>query len=106
MTNQHGAEMASTTFQANNFARMAHETLQCEGTQGHWEDGYFNINLVGNYDHTMGDVTIRVTSTLDQGANDESIGIGDMHIEYDYDPSVEWVRPNTRNYDEGKTNPT
>jgi hypothetical protein len=29
-----------------------------------------------------------------------------MQIEYDYDPSVEWVQPNTRDYDEGKTNPT
>jgi hypothetical protein len=106
MTNQQGTEMASTTFQGNNFAKLAHQTLQCGNTAGHWEDGYFNINLNGVYDYSMGDVTIRVTSTLDQGASDESIGIGDMRIEYDYDPSVEWVQPNTRDYDEGESNPT
>ena len=70
MTNQHGTEMASTTFTGNNFARLAHETLRCENSVGGWDDGYFNINLVGTYDHSMGDVTIRVTSTLDQGAGD------------------------------------
>jgi hypothetical protein len=106
MTNQHGVEMAKESFQGNNFARLAHETMQCSETQGHWEDGFFNINLVAPYDANMGDVTVRVTSTLDQGANDESLGIGDMHIEYDYDPSVEWVQPNTKDFDEGVDNPT
>jgi hypothetical protein len=57
----------------------------------------------------MGDVMIKVTNQLDQGAGDESIGYGDMEVTYEYDTSVEWVRLPTEspaNYDEGVENPT
>jgi hypothetical protein len=36
----------------------------------------------------MGDITVRLTNTLDQDANDESIGYGDMHLEYDYNGEI------------------
>jgi hypothetical protein len=37
----------------------------------------------------MGDLTIRVTNTLDQGAGDESIGVGEFRLIYEVDPSIE-----------------
>jgi hypothetical protein len=81
--------MDSKTVQGNNFANLADETLQCEGSVEGWQDGYFNIALSSSYDREQqGDVTIRVSNTLDQGASDESIGYGDMKLEYDFDPSV------------------
>jgi hypothetical protein len=111
MTAANGETLDTVTYQGNNFARLGDQTLQCENSQGHWEDGFFNVDLASDYDHSMGDVTIRVTNTLDQDANDESIGYGDMSLDYDYDPTVEWperVYPTASpaNYDEGHNNPT
>lgn len=52
---------------------------------------------------SMGDVTARVTTTLDQGATDESFGIGNMRFFYEFDDG----RPVSEgDYDEGKLNPT
>ena len=94
MTDSNGQVMDSTTVQGNNFANLADETLQCEGTVGGWQDGYFNVALSSSYNRDQqGDITIRVTNTLDQGAGDESIGYGDMEFEYDFDNSVPWNRP-------------
>jgi hypothetical protein len=49
-----------------------------------------------------------VTSTLDQGATDESIGVGDMRLYYKYDPNVAALLPTSSpaNYDAGEENPT
>ena len=55
------------------------------------------------YDSSMGDVTVTVTTTLDQGAADESFGIGNMRLHYEFDDG----RPVSEgDYDEGETNPT
>jgi hypothetical protein len=58
----------------------------------------------------MGDVTIRITNTLDQGATDESIGYGDMSFTYQFDPDHEdQIRLPTvspAKYDNGVHNPT
>ena len=55
----------------------------------------------------MGDVTIKVTNTLDQGASDESIGYGDMKLEYEFG-AFDFVLPTESpvNVDEGERNPT
>jgi hypothetical protein len=68
--------MAEQTWQGNNFANLADQTVQCPGSVGGWQDGYFEVSLSSDYNHDMGDVTVRVTTTLDQGATDESIGYG------------------------------
>lgn len=57
----------------------------------------------------MGNLEVRVTNTLDQGAGDESIGIGDFKLVYDYDPAVEevvWPTESPANYDGGDATPT
>jgi hypothetical protein len=51
----------------------------------------------------MGDITIRVTNTLDQGATDESIGYGDMKFTYDFNDGR---NPNMVDVDEDEPNPT
>jgi hypothetical protein len=84
MKDQHGNVMDTTTRQGNNFARLADETLQCPNTVGGWDDGYFNVALTAPYDSTMGDVTIRLTNTLDQNPDDEAIGWGNLKLEFDY----------------------
>jgi hypothetical protein len=81
--------------------------MQCDNSQGHWQDGYFNVRLESSYRPTMGDVTIKVTNTLDQGASDESIGYGDMKLEYEFGDFT-FVLPTESpvNVDEGVRNPT
>jgi hypothetical protein len=51
----------------------------------------------------MGDVTVRVTTTLDQGATDESIGYGDMNFVYEFGEGRE---TDIMDVDEGVENPT
>jgi hypothetical protein len=51
----------------------------------------------------MGDVTVRVTNTLDQGAGDESIGYGDMNFEYEFG---EGRTTDINDVDEGVENPS
>jgi hypothetical protein len=81
MKDQHGNVMATTQHQGNNFANLADETVQCEGSVGGWADGYFHVTLDSAYNReTNGDVTITVSNTLDQGASDESIGYGNMNF--------------------------
>jgi hypothetical protein len=84
MTDRHGNVLDTATYQGNNFAKLADETVKCPNTVGGWDDGFFNVALSSSYNPHMGDITVRLTNTLDQDANDESIGYGDMHFEYDY----------------------
>jgi hypothetical protein len=94
--------MDTKSYQGNNFASLGDWTGQCPGSVDGWQDGYFNVALTSNYDRdTQGDVTIRVTNTLDQGAGDESIAYGDMELDYDYDPDMPWDKPEIVNIDEG-----
>jgi hypothetical protein len=65
MTNAAGTVMASETFTGNNFSGLADNTVQCEGSDA-WDDGYFEVMLTAPYDETTGDVTIRITNTLNQ----------------------------------------
>jgi hypothetical protein len=51
----------------------------------------------------MGDVTVRITNTLDQGAGDESIGYGDMNFVYEFG---EGRATGVIDVDDGVTNPT
>jgi hypothetical protein len=98
-----GNELGSKTFQGNNFANMADETVQCEGSVGGWQDGYYNIRLEIDYNQDMGDVTAKIVNTLDQGAGDESIGIGNMKLMYEFNDG----RPVSEgDYDDGLENPT
>jgi hypothetical protein len=81
MTDEYGRVLAEQSYQGNNFAKLADWTGHCEESVGGWEDGFFNVNLEADYNPaTNGDVTVRVTNTLDQGAGDESIGYGDMNF--------------------------
>jgi hypothetical protein len=91
MKDASGNVLDSVTKQGNNFASMGDETLRCEDSVGGWDDGYYNIDLSAPYTRSMGKLEVRVTNTLDQGASDESIGVGDFKLVYDYDPSVEEV---------------
>jgi hypothetical protein len=63
MTNAAGAVMASETFTGNNFAGLADSTVACEGSAG-WDDGYFEVTLTSDYGPSTGDVTIKITNTL------------------------------------------
>jgi len=78
---------------------------QCQHNQPGWDMGYYEVQLTSSYDPTMGKVTFRITNTLDQGAGDESIGVGNLRITYDFDPNVEWNPPQTINPDEDVANP-
>jgi hypothetical protein len=89
MTDSHDNVLASKEFIGNNFEQRAHMTLDCEDSVGGWQDGYFMVRLESEYDFDMGDVTVKITNTLDQGTGDESIAFGDLTFEYDYDPSVQ-----------------
>jgi hypothetical protein len=51
----------------------------------------------------MGDITVRVTNTLNQGASDESIGYGNMILHYEFDDGQP---TSTGNYDADETDPT
>jgi hypothetical protein len=53
----------------------------------------------------MGDVTVRVTNTLDQDAGDESIGYGDMSLKYEFG-EFNLPEESPVNVDEGTRNPT
>jgi hypothetical protein len=102
MTNAAGEVMDSVTKTGNNFSKNGDRTLSCESSVGGWEDGYFEIELSAPYDENTGDVEVRISSTLDQGATDESIGYGEMNFEYvfeDGNPIVE------ADYDEGVADP-
>jgi hypothetical protein len=77
--------------------------MQCPGSIGGWQDGYFTFQLESEYARRMGDITVRVTNTLDQGANDESIGYGDMSFVYEFSEGRE---TEIANVDEGVENPT
>jgi len=100
MIDQSGTVLDSITKQGNNFANQADETLSCPGSVDGWQDGYFDVSLSAAYNKQQnGAITIRVTNTLDQGANDESIGYGDMNFDYEFDPTVPWNPPRINNYD-------
>ena len=78
--------LAEETFQGNNFANLADSTVSCSDSVGGWADGYYNVELSAEYSlERDGDVTVRITNTLDQGTGDESIGYGDMYFEYEFD---------------------
>ena len=51
----------------------------------------------------MGDITVRITNTLDQGAGDESIGYGDMSFVYEFGEGRE---TGVIDVDDGVDNPT
>jgi hypothetical protein len=55
--------------------------VTCEET-GPWQDGYQEVDITVAYDVTDGDLTVRITNTLDQNPDDESIGYGDLHLYY------------------------
>jgi hypothetical protein len=105
MKNSHGTVMDSVQVRGNNFEGVADVTLSCDGSVGGWQDGYFDVMLTSDYNQDMGDVTVRVTTTLDQGAGDESIGYGNMQFNYDFDPSIPWVQPSSNDFDDGVDNP-
>jgi len=107
MKDAHGTVLGTVTKQGNNFASLGDETLSCEESVGGWQDGYFNIRLESAYDVSQGDIEVRITNTLDQGAGDESIGFGEMRLVYKFDPNVEWVPALVGDYDddEGNENP-
>jgi hypothetical protein len=48
-------------------------------------------------------VTVKVTTTLDQNAGDESIGYGDMTFEYEFDDGTP---SSTNDFDDGVEDPT
>jgi hypothetical protein len=104
MKDQNGNVLDSITTQGNNFASLGDLTLNCGNSAGHWTDGVFEISLRSDYDASMGDVTIRVTNTLDQDANDESIGYGDMRLNYEFDDGR--PRPATADIDEDVSDPS
>jgi hypothetical protein len=104
MKDSQGNVLDTVTRQGNNFASLGDETLSCEGSVGGWQDGFFNIRLESSYDVSKGDIDVRITNTLDQGAGDESIGFGDMRLVYKFDPSVEWVQLPTGDYDDDMGN--
>jgi hypothetical protein len=104
MQDQNGNVLDTVTIQGNNFASLGDQTMNCGGSQGHWTDGVFEVSLRSNYDTSMGDVTIRVTNTLDQGANDESIGYGDMRLNYEFNDGR--PTPATTNIDDGVSDPS
>jgi hypothetical protein len=106
MRDAHGNVMDSKTYQGNNFANMADETVQCEGSVGGWQDGYFNVQLNSAYDASKGDVTIRITNSLDQGAGDESIGYGNMDLMYEFDDGNQGPTTSPADYDNGDTDAT
>jgi hypothetical protein len=58
--------------------------------------------LTAPYDSSAGDVTIRITNTLDQGTSDESIGYGELQLKYEFDDGH---RPLIGDYDEGVNDP-
>jgi hypothetical protein len=101
MTDANGNVMDSKTFTGNNFANLADQTLQCEGSVGGWQDGWFKVELESPYLASNGDVTVTVTNTLDQGAGDESIGYGDMTFNYEFANAPS----NVGNPDEGVEKP-
>jgi hypothetical protein len=54
-------------------------------------------------------VTITIENELTGDVSDQSIAYGDMMVEYEFDPSVEWVVMPTESpadYDHGVENPT
>ena len=57
--------------------------------------GFYVFEVESDWNPTMGDVTAEVTTSLDQDANDESFGIGEMEIISDvpFDPSAEGAAP-------------
>jgi hypothetical protein len=85
MTDEDGNVLNTITRQGNNFANMADATIQCEGTVGGWQDGVYDIRLESVYDPSMGDITVTLTNTLDQGPGDESIGWGEFSFNYFFD---------------------
>jgi hypothetical protein len=88
MLNADGGVMAERTQVGNNFQSLGDETMKCSGQTGGWDDGYFNVELTAPWTSTDGTVTVRITNTLNQGTNDESIGYSDMTFTYTYDPTV------------------
>jgi hypothetical protein len=104
MKDQNGNVMDSFSTQGNNFAQLGDQTLNCGNSVGGWSDGVFEVSLRSDYDKSMGDVTIEVTNALDQGAGDESIGYGDMRLNYEFDDGR--PKPATANIDEGVTDPS
>jgi hypothetical protein len=65
MTAADGSEIATKSWQGNNFANLADQTVQCEGSVQGWHDGFFEITVAANYNINMGDVTVKITNTLD-----------------------------------------
>jgi hypothetical protein len=103
MTDSQGNTLASESFTGNNFSNNGDQTVHCEGSVGGWADGFFNVELTAPYDRSMGDVMIKITNTLDQGAGDESIGYGEMRFTYDFEDGRS---PNMIDVDEEEDNPT
>ena len=88
---------------------MADSTVSCSDSVGGWADGYYNVELSADYSQDRdGDVTVRITNTLDQGTGDESIGYGDMYFEYEFDNGETQFDDtnNPGNYDYDQSNPT
>ena len=65
MSNSRGHVIATQEFQGNNFQNRADESLSCEGSVSGWQDGYYNIRLVTDYNQDMGDITVRIQNSLD-----------------------------------------
>jgi hypothetical protein len=107
MTDAAGNVMAQQSWQGNNFANMADETVSCPNSVGGWQDGYFQVSLSADYTRDMGDVTVKVTTTIDQGPGDESIGYGQMNFQYQFDDGRprEWPETSPAVYDPSE-NPT
>ena len=63
--------------------------------------------MTSGYDQSRGDVTIRVTNTLDQGAGDESIGYGNMDLIYEFGEQEDILPTESpADYDQGDNDAT
>jgi hypothetical protein len=96
LLNANGQVMAERTQRGNNFERLGDETMRCSGSPtGGWDDGYFNVELTAPWSVADGAVTVKITNTLNQGTQDESIAYSDLFIKYTYDPTVTVPVPST-----------
>jgi hypothetical protein len=66
MRNQNGVSIASREYRAQHSSTANGQTiLQCEGTVGGWQDGYFELDLEAEIDETITEVHVYITNTLD-----------------------------------------
>ena len=82
--NEAGGVLAEKTWTGNNFQKKGTVTTNCPATPG-WADGFFNVELEAPYKATDGKVTVEITTTIDQGANDESLGWSELEFSYEFD---------------------